>query len=104
MANYLVQKAASFRLDEIYQYSLNQWGEKKAKVYISELFDTFSTIEKNKLLSRSIPSEFSVRGYYYQHKKHFVYWKYLKSGEIGIVTILHQRMHQLKHFKNLPVV
>lgn len=103
MANYLVQKSASFRLDEIYQYTLNQWGVEKANTYISELFDTFSTIEEKKRLSRNIPSEFSVRGYYYQYKKHFVYWKYLKSGDIGIVTILHQRMHQLKQFESLPV-
>ncbi|PHS15879.1 MAG: plasmid stabilization protein [Kangiella sp.] len=99
MTQIVIQKAASFKLDEIYVYSKEKWGKKKAKVYIREMFDSFEKIDGNLVLSRKIPLEFCVDGFYYQYKKHFIYWKYLKKNNIGIVTILHQRMHQLKQFK-----
>lgn len=101
MSQFLVQKAASFKIGEIYRYTLTKWGKLKAKEYINEMFDAFAMIEKNKVFSRPIPSEFCIHGFYFQYKKHYVYWKYLKSGDIGIVTILHQRMHQLKQFENI---
>jgi len=47
-----------------------------------------------------VPAEFGVNGFYVKYKKHFVYWRYLGGGEVGIVTILHERMHQVKQFKN----
>ena len=28
----------------------------------------------------------------------FVYWRRLSNGDIGIVTILHERMHQIGRF------
>ena len=39
-------------------------------------------------------------GYFYRYLKHFVYWKRLADGDIGIVTILHQRMHQIERFRD----
>ncbi|MFN4100416.1 MAG: type II toxin-antitoxin system RelE/ParE family toxin, partial [Pararhodobacter sp.] len=33
-------------------------------------------------------------------ERHFVYWKRLANGDIGIVTILHERMHQIERFKD----
>ncbi len=99
MSKIVIQKSASFKIDEIYVYSKNKWGKKIAKIYIKNMFASFDKIEDDLVLSRKIPVEFSVDGYYYQYKKHFIYWKYLKNKNIGIVTILHQRMHQLKQFE-----
>jgi len=101
MAKFLVQNSASFRIDEIYRYTQLKWGEEKAKEYIEGMFSTFSGIDKNECFSMPIPSEFGHSGFYYCYKKHFIYWKYLESGHIGIVTILHQRMHQGKQFSKL---
>ena len=61
MSQFLVQNAASFRIDEIYRYTLNQWGEKKAESYISGLFKTFEKIGKHEVLSHPIPAEFAVQ-------------------------------------------
>jgi hypothetical protein len=33
------------------------------------------------------------------YEKHFVYWKMLNNGEFGIVTVLHERMHQIDRFR-----
>ena len=37
-------------------------------------------------------------GYVFRYEKHFVYWKTLSNGATGIVTVLHERMHQIGRF------
>ena len=95
MAGFLVQNAASYRIDEIYQYTLKQWGTAQAETYIAGLFDAFAKIVTHAVLSHPIPAEFGVDGFFCRYEKHFVYWRYLSSGDIGIVTVLHERMHQV---------
>ena len=89
-----VQEAASLRLDEIYRYTRDRWGVVQADRYISDLFEAFSKIEMHGVASRPIPAEFAIDGFYFRHEHHFVYWRRLSNGDIGIVTILHERMHQ----------
>lgn len=59
------------------------------------MFDAFDGIATGGVASRPIPVEFGVDGYFFRYKKHFVYWKTLSNGDIGIVTILHERMHRI---------
>jgi plasmid stabilization system protein ParE len=46
------------------------------------------------------PAEFAIDGFYFRHEHHFVYWRRLSKGDIGIVTILHERMHQMDRFRD----
>jgi len=88
-----VQEAASLRLDEIYRYTRDRWGPEQADRYISDLSAAFDQIDSHGVASRPIPAEFGVEGFYFRHAHHFVYWRRLANGDIGIVTILHERMH-----------
>lgn len=99
MTEVRVQHAASRRLDEIYRYTLNRWGQAQADRYIRGLFESFKQVLTNEILSRPVPAEFGVSGYFYRYQKHFVYWKHLADGQIGIVTVLHERMHQIERFR-----
>jgi plasmid stabilization system protein ParE len=98
MTKVLIQEAASHRLDEIYRYTRDRWGEPQAGRYIKGLFEAFEGIETRKTPSRPIPAEFGVEGFFFRHERHFVYWRRLPDGDIGIVTILHERMHQMSRF------
>ena len=100
MARVLVLDAASYRIDEIYRYTLKQWGAEQADTYIIGLFDVFARIATHEVLSRPVPAEFGVDGFFFRYEKHFVYWRHLSSGDIGIVTILHERMHQIERLKD----
>ncbi len=40
-----------------------------------------------------------MNGYFFRYEKHIVYWKTLGNGDIGIVTVLHERMHQIDRFR-----
>jgi len=99
MARIRVQEAASFRLDEIYRYTNHRWGSAQAERYINGLFAAFDGIDTHAVPSRPVPAEFGVQGYFFRYERHFVYWRRLANGDIGIVTILHERMHQIERFR-----
>ena len=94
-----VQEAASVRLDEIYRYTRDRWGEAQAEAYLTGLFAAFEKIETRGVMSKPVPAEFEVEGYFFRYEHHFVYWRRLSNGDIGIVTVLHERMHQIVRLK-----
>jgi toxin ParE1/3/4 len=95
-----IQEAASWRLDEIYRYTRERWGEQQAERYITDLFQAFDRIESHGVASRPVPAEFGVQGFFFRYERHFVYWRRLSNGDIGIVTILHERMHQIERLRD----
>ena len=99
MPAFRVQESASWRLDEIYRYTRDRWGEARARSYITGLFEAFERIELHGVASRPIPAEVGVEGFYFRYERHFAYWRRLSDGDIGIVTILHERMHQIARFR-----
>jgi plasmid stabilization system protein ParE len=94
-----VQEAASHRLDEIYRYTRERWGDDQAARYVTGLFEAFERIETRQVLSRPVSRDFGVDGYVFRYELHFVYWRRLGNGDIGIVTILHERMHQIERLR-----
>jgi plasmid stabilization system protein ParE len=98
MAAIRVQAAATLRLDEIYRTTRNRWGTEQADRYIIGLFAASDKIETHGLVSKPVPAEFAVEGCYFRYERHFVYWRRLSNGDIGIVTILHERFHQIDRF------
>lgn len=100
MVAVLLQEAAAFRLDEIYRYTRDRWGEAQAARYIDGLFDLFARLETESVLSKPIPAEFGVNGFVSRYESHVIYWRRLSDGRIGIVTVLHVRMHQIDRFRD----
>lgn len=100
MAVVRIQQAASHRLDDIYRYTRDRWGEAQADRYITGLFAAFEDLKTHGVTSRPVPAAFGVEGYVFRYEKHMVYWRRLSDGDIGIVTILHERMHQIERFKD----
>lgn len=99
MAVLRIQEAASHRLDEIYRYTRQRLGKKLADRYINGLFAAFAKIKSRGVVSKPIPAEFAVAGFFFRYEHHIVYWRRLSDGDIGIVTILHELMHQIGHFR-----
>lgn len=100
MSAFRVQRVAGHRLDEIYIYTLNTWGKEQAERYIKGLFDRFEAIAAREFPWRPIPAEFDVDGFFDRYEHHVIYWKMLADGAVGIVTILHEKMHQIERLKN----
>ena len=100
MATVRVQEAASRRLDDIYRYTRDRWGVAQADRYVTGLFEAFDRIETGEVPSKPIPASFGVDGWFFRYEHHFVYWRRLGDGDIGIVTVLHERMHQMDRFRD----
>lgn len=98
MSQLRIGAAASGRLDEIYDYTRRMWGEDQAEAYIRGLFDRFEDIAHHRIIWRVVPVAFGVDGYVTRYRHHFIYWRRLSDGTVGIVTILHERMHQIERF------
>ena len=95
-----VEEGASHRIDEIYRYTRENWGEEQADHYITGMFDAFNKIENRGVASKPVPAEFGVDGYFFRYEHHFVYWRRLANRDIGVVTVLHERMHQMERFRD----
>jgi toxin ParE1/3/4 len=100
MSGFRVQRVAGDRLDEIYVYTRDKWGEAQAERYIRGMFDRFAAIAAREFPWRPIPAEFEVSGFVCKYERHYIYWKVLADDTVGIVTILHERMHQIERFRD----
>lgn len=99
MSGFRIQTAAVERIDEIYRYTESAWGADQAERYIRGLFARFEAIAARHIVWRAIPTEFGVEGFVCRYQQHLIYWKILGDGDVGIVTVLHERMHQIERFR-----
>lgn len=97
---FLISAIAGQRLDEIFCYTSESWGDAQAETYIRNLFAFFTRVARREVLWRPIPVEFGIEGFYGRCEHHYVYWRRLGDGRVGIVTILHERMHQIRRFQD----
>lgn len=94
MTNFTVSAIAGQRLDEIFAHTRETWGQAQAEAYVRSVFSCFDRIARRDRIWRAIPAEFGVDGYYCRHEHHYIYWRQCSDGTVGIVTILHERMHR----------
>jgi toxin ParE1/3/4 len=99
VSGYRIEPAANHRLDEIYDYTADTWGEAQAEAYVGGLFTRFEAIAARRIPWRRIPAEFDVNGYFCRYERHFIYWKQFNDGGVGIVAILHERMHHIERLR-----
>jgi len=85
--------AADAQIDSIFTYTRKRWGDAQAEAYLRELFACFEGIAEGSIPGRPIPDTYGVHGHYLRCGKHFIYWKTLNDGSIGIAEILHERMN-----------
>jgi toxin ParE1/3/4 len=67
-----IQDGASHRLDDIYRYTRDRWGDDQAETYITGLFAAFDKIAAHGVASKPIPAEFGVEGFFFRYERHFV--------------------------------
>jgi toxin ParE1/3/4 len=90
--NWFLTPLATAQLADIYNYTLQTWGEDQADTYVQAILNTFDAVSKDPTLGRPIASQHEVIGRYVRCGKHFVYWQSFSDGSFGIAAILHERM------------
>jgi toxin ParE1/3/4 len=94
MKSWSLSIAAKASLLDIYEYTTRRWGQRQADKYLDGLFQVFERIPEQKVPWRPIPEEVEVKGYYYRHRQHYIYWRRFPDGHVGITAILHASMMQ----------
>ncbi len=90
--------AADTAQDKIWDYTLNEWGEKQAKKYITELHDHLAKLADKetpwKQLPHNIvvPADLKTKVYFSKYKHHYIFFRELSDGALGIMSILHEKM------------
>jgi toxin ParE1/3/4 len=90
MHNYRLTPSAKSDLIEIWNYTVETWGEKQAEKYLQDIEDKLNQLAVNPELGRRRP-EISPGYYSFPIRKHTIF--YLNSGRhIDIIGILHGKM------------
>ncbi len=61
--------------------------------------EAFHRIAAGGVASCPVSAEFGVDGYVVRYEKHFVYWKTLNNGDIGVVAVLLERMRRISRIR-----
>jgi toxin ParE1/3/4 len=91
MAKYVLSNKAVEDLSEIWEYTYETWSEGQADKYYDLLTNSFGEIVQNPELGKSY-TEIDSAIWGLRVGKHIVFYRVVKSGDIEIVRILHQRM------------
>ena len=95
MKSYFIEASANAAIDDLYAYTFESWGEEQADKYLSGLFARFEAIVSKEVFWRPVPPEFEVEAWVSRYEHHYIYWKQLEDGRVGIMVVLHERMNQV---------
>lgn len=91
MAKYVLTKKAVEDLAKIWEYTYEVWSESQADKYYELLISSFKAIVQNPELGKNYTEiDRAILGLHVG--KHIVFYRVIKSSDIEIVRILHQRM------------
>lgn len=83
MSTLQLESAANRRLDEIYDFTADRWGEEQADRYVKGLFAEFAAIAKRRVPWRPLPAVLGIEGYSRSCQAHVIYWRAGPAGEVS---------------------
>ena len=98
MSRYRFFSAADRRLDEIWTYTYEQWGEAQAKKYIQGLHRHIQKLANREIPWRRLPHsllglpDLAIEIFFSKYQKHYIFFRELPSGIIGVMSLLHVSM------------
>ena len=98
MSGYLFHPPADAAQDRIWKDTVVHWGEAQAATYITGLHAHLKTLSETKALWRRLPSALAVpaglniQAFFSRYERHYLFFRALPSGKIGVMAILHERM------------
>ena len=87
--NYQLRKEAQFDLEDIFDYSKDNFGLNLAVKYLNDLEDTFFNLCEYPKLGKNRP-EIKLDIYSFVHKEHLILYK-ISETKIDIIRVLHQK-------------
>jgi len=97
MSTYLFFPPADEEQDEIWRYSCRTWGEKQAEKYIKGLHYHLQLLSEKKKFwwplpaQLVIPPDLNLKAYFSKYEHHYLFFRELSPGSIGVMAILHEK-------------
>lgn len=89
---YLFYSAADRRQDEIWDYTVDEWGEEQAVRYLEGLHDTIAQAAEGKIAWRKLMHPKVSGVYFIRYEHHYIFFRELPGNVIGVISILHENM------------
>lgn len=86
-------KAARSRLIEVWEYSETTWGAAQADKYLRALVTAIESIQDEPRRWRLLRDKALPGIFYFRHKHHYIFFRRLSKGRIGVITVLHESMN-----------
>lgn len=83
---------AQSRIVDIWKYTHKTWGKKQADKYVRGLHRFMEDMQTSKETWRQVPHNALPGVYFARYEHHYVFFKELKGGTLGIMSILHENM------------
>lgn len=90
MADYRLTPAAKSDLIDIWNYTVNTWGEVQAEKYLLEIQTALEHLAANPEIGKQRP-EIAIGYYSFPVEKHMIFYL-CSNGFIDIIAVLHGRM------------
>lgn len=84
--------SARARIIEIWNYTEAKWGEQQADTYVRELIEAIKRRGATRERWRPVQDPELVGVYFMKYEHHFIFFKSLTGGVVGVITILHETM------------
>lgn len=97
MSGYRLTDLALADLENILQYSIENWGVGVAKRYYRGLYERFEWLVDNTKLGKYRP-EIDLGIYSYQYKSHLIFYE-IHLQQIEILRILHKSTDYQQHLQ-----
>jgi plasmid stabilization system protein ParE len=98
MAGYRFYPRADAAQDKIWQDTSSAWSEAQADTYILGLHAHLERLCGNRLLRRRLPQRLAAppdirrEAYFSRYERHYIFFRELDDGDLGIMSILQERM------------
>ncbi len=84
--------AARARLVEIWEYTEQKWGDEQADKYVREMVAAIQNIAAESHRGKRVKYKGLQNVSCFRHRHHYVFFRVLERGDIGVISILHENM------------
>jgi len=81
------------QLIDIWNYTSEQWGESQADSYVREMVTHMHSLAKTSYQWKPVPDAELSGIFYSRCKHHFIFFKQLSKDELGVISVLHEKMN-----------
>lgn len=105
MTRYLFHPIADAEQDEIFGFTRDRWGQRQAETYIRELHAHLELLAASRGLWRALPNRLGilirsdVAIYVSRYQQHYIFFRELPSGAMGILRLIDVRRDMPKKLR-----